>query len=71
MRIALVIAVKDVIAPIFIDGFAMGRGPVEASVFMVSAPVPPMRAEEKRLVGVVKSRLSRVNLSQPDTPTIY
>ena len=65
IRIKMRVSGQGVTVPMYTDFFIVGRGPVEAAVALTSGPSAPLRAEEKRLVGIVKTRLDQANLSQP------
>jgi hypothetical protein len=66
IRIKMRVASQGVTVPLYTDFFIVGRGPVEAAVALISGPSPPPRAEEKRLVGIVKTRLDQADF----TPTV-
>jgi hypothetical protein len=66
IRIKMRVSGRGVTVPMYTDFFIFGRGPVEAAVGFTSGPSPPLRAEEKRLVGVIKTRLDQADF----TPTV-
>jgi hypothetical protein len=66
IRIKMRVATQGVTFPMYTDFFIVGRGPVEAATGFTSGPSPPLRAEEKRVVGIVKTRLDQANF----TPTV-
>jgi hypothetical protein len=66
IRIKMRVAAQGVTFPMYTDFFIVGRGPVEAATGFTSGPSPPPRAEEKRLVGIVKTRLDQADF----TPTV-
>jgi hypothetical protein len=66
IRIKMRVSGQGVTVPMFTDFFIVGRGPVEAAVALISGPSPPLQAEEKRLVGIVKTRLDQADF----TPTV-
>jgi hypothetical protein len=66
IRIKMRVAAQGVTIPMYTDFFIVGRGPVEAAIGFTSGPSPPLRAEEKRLAGIVKTRLDQADF----TPTV-
>jgi hypothetical protein len=66
IRIKMRVAAQGVTIPMYTDFFIVRRGPVEAAVGFTSGPSAPLRAEEKRLVGIVKTRLDQADF----TPTV-
>jgi hypothetical protein len=66
LRIRMSMSAQGVTVPMYTDIFILGRGPVEAAIGWTSGPLPPVRAEEKRLVGIVKTRLDAADF----TPTV-
>jgi hypothetical protein len=63
IRIKMRAAAKGVTVPMYTDFFIVGRGPVEAAVGFTSGPTRPLAAEEKRLVGIVKTRLDQADFT--------
>jgi hypothetical protein len=66
IRIKMRVSAQGVTVPMYTDILILRRGPVEAAIGWTSGPLPPVRAEEKRLVGIVKTRLNQADF----TPTI-
>ena len=63
IRIKMRVAGRGVTVPMYTDFFVFARGPVETAVGFTSGPSPPLRAEEKRLVGIVKTRLDQADFT--------
>jgi hypothetical protein len=63
IRIKMRVAAQGVTVPMYTDVFIVGRGPVEAAVGFTSGPSRPPRAEETRLVGIVKTRLDQADFT--------
>jgi hypothetical protein len=70
LRIKMRVGGQGVTVPLYTDVFILRRGAVETALALTSGPSPPLRAEEKRLVGVIKTRLEQADLGDPGTPTL-
>jgi hypothetical protein len=63
IRIKMRVAARGATVPMYMDFFIVQRGPVEATVMFTSGPSRPLPAEEKRLVGMMKTRLDQADLT--------
>jgi hypothetical protein len=70
MRIKLRVSAQGTVVPVYTDLLVVARGPIEAVVGAISGPSAPVKAEEKRVLDLINSRLQLVNLQDPGAPPI-
>jgi hypothetical protein len=58
MRLTLVIDSQGVRFPFYTDVFIMRRRSAEAGVFFIGAPNVPLRSDEDKYLGIVRTRLN-------------